>query len=58
MTLYIIFGIVISFGLYILFSKKSQNTNLQVDSNQHINNLQSHHNHNSSDHKKKHSCCG
>ena len=59
MILYIVIGIIISFGLYLFFSKRDQKANLQTVSNQHVNN---HHsriesNHNDSVYKNGHGCC-
>lgn len=61
MTLHIIIGILIGFGLYMFFSKRNQKENLQSVSNQRIS---EHHAHNESNnnnsthkHKKGHGCC-
>jgi hypothetical protein len=62
MTLHIIIGILIGFGLYLLFSKRSQRANFESASNQNINN-----HHSSKEVKQKKSnrnrntgsgCCG
>ena len=62
MTLHIIIGILIGFGLYLLFARRSQRTNLQSASNQHVDHHQLHNesNQDNSDHnhKKGHGCCG
>ncbi|GBD88497.1 hypothetical protein BMS3Abin03_02433 [bacterium BMS3Abin03] len=62
MTLHIIIGVLIGFGLYILYSKRSRKVNLQSASNQHVHDHQSHNDlkQNDSDHnhKKGHGCCG
>jgi len=73
MTLYIIIGILIAFGLYLLFSKRNQKASLQSALNQHVSHNQSHsemhhdemnhdamkHNEmNHSNHKSGHGCCG
>ncbi len=42
MILYIVIGIMLSFGLYLIFSKRDQRANLQTVSNQHVNNYYSH----------------
>jgi len=57
MTLYIIIGILMGFGLYLLFLKRGQRTNLQPATNQRVND---HHSHNESNHndKKGPGCCG
>jgi len=62
MTIHIIIGILIGFGLYLLFSKRSQRAGLQSASTQHINNHHSHdessHNNSDHNHKNGHGCCG
>ncbi len=62
MTLHIIIGILIGFGLYLLYSKRSQKANLQSASNQQVQNHQLHNNskRNKTDRNKKKSggCCG
>jgi len=62
MTLHIIIGILIGFGLYLLYSKRSQKVNLQSASNQQVQNHQLHNDskRNKSDRNKKKGggCCG
>lgn len=62
MTLHIIIGILIGFGLYLLYSKRSQKVNLQSASNQQVQNHQLHNDSNrnkpDSNKKKGGGCCG
>lgn len=72
MTLYIIIGVLIGFGLYLLFIRKNNRVNLQAIPDQHVSHsqLRNEMNHDEMDHKEMnhsnsghnhksgHGCCG
>lgn len=62
MTWYIILGLVILFGIYLLSSNKSKRIKIEPASGQNVHDHNSDHNvsgpnHSGHDHKKGHGCC-
>ena len=55
MTWYIVLGLIILFGFYLLSSNKSKRTKIEPPSGQNVHDPEP--NHSGHDHKKGHGCC-
>ena len=57
MTFYLVLGLIIVSGLYLLYSNKSKRVNIESKSDQKVHDHNSNLNHSGHKHKKGHGCC-